>query len=114
MRYRWDTGFWAWLLMRVSGVLIVLYLILHLFVLSRLGVGKEAFEALVGLMDNPVTKLLELGLVGCILYHGLNGIRICILDLGWGLFEQKRLFWATMAVGAVIFAVAAVPVLMHV
>lgn len=113
MRYRWDTGFVAWLLMRITGVLILLFLIMHLVVLSRLGVSKEAFEAWVRLTDNPVMKLLELGLVGCVLYHGLNGIRICILDLGWGLYVQKRLFWAMMAVGVAIFAVAAVPILAH-
>jgi succinate dehydrogenase / fumarate reductase cytochrome b subunit len=113
MRYRWDTGFVAWVLMRVSGVLIVLFLIMHLVVLSRLGSGKEAFEAFVRLTNNPIMKLSELGLIGCVFYHGLNGIRICILDLGWGLYEQKRIFWAVVAIGALIFAVATVPFLAH-
>ena len=113
MRYRWDTGFWAWLLMRISGGLIVIFLLMHLFVLSRLGVGKEAFEAFIKLADNPFNKLMELGLVGCLIYHGLNGIRVCIMDMGYGLYAQKKLFWIMMVIGIVLFIAAAVPILSH-
>jgi len=115
MRYRWDIGFVAWLLMRISGVLIVIFLLMHLFVLSRLGLGKEAFESFffVRLAEHPINKLLELGLIGCVLYHGLNGIRICAMDLGWGIHSQKRLYWAAVAVAAVIFVAAAIPILSH-
>jgi succinate dehydrogenase / fumarate reductase, cytochrome b subunit len=115
MRYRWDTGFVAWLLMRISGVFIVVFLLMHLFVLSRLGMGKEAFESFffVRLAEQPLNKLLELGLIGCLLFHGLNGIRICIIDFGWGVQVQKRLFWTMMAIGIVVFIVAAVPILSH-
>jgi len=115
MRYRWDTGFVAWLLMRISGVLIVVFLLTHLFVLSHLGMGKEAFESFffVRLAEQPINKLLELGLIGCLLFHGLNGVRICAIDFGWGVYAQKRLFWAMMAIGIVVFVVAAVPILSH-
>lgn len=112
MRYRWDVGFVAWLLMRISGVLIVLFLLMHLFVLSHLGLGKEAFEGFffVRLADKPLNKLLELGLVGCLLYHGLNGIRVCLVDFAGGVFVQKRLFWTVVGLGAAMFVVAAIPI----
>jgi succinate dehydrogenase / fumarate reductase cytochrome b subunit len=115
MRYRWDIGFVAWLLMRISGALIVVFLLVHLFVLSHLGLGKEAFESFlfVRLAEQPLNKLLELGLIGCLLFHGLNGIRICVIDFGKGVYVQKRLFWAMMTVGAVLFVAAAVPILSH-
>lgn len=111
MRYRWDIGFWAWLLMRITGVLIVLFLMVHLLVLSRLGLGREAFESFVRLTDHPVMKLLELGLTGAVIYHALNGIRVCIMDFGWGLYAQKRLFWTAVAVGFVLFVAATIPIM---
>lgn len=115
MRYRWDPGFVAWLLMRITGGLIVLFLIVHLFVLSHLGLGKEAFEGFffVRLADKPLNKLLELGLVGCLIFHGLNGIRVCLVDFTRAVFFQRRLFWAVVGFGAVIFVAAAVPILSH-
>lgn len=115
MRYRWDIGFVAWLLMRITGVLIMLFLLIHLFVLSHLGLGKEAFEGFffVRLADKPLNKLLELGLIGCLLFHGLNGVRICLIDFMGGVFVQKRLFWTMVAIGAAIFVVAAVPIMSH-
>jgi succinate dehydrogenase / fumarate reductase cytochrome b subunit len=99
--------------MRISGVLIVLFLLMHLGVLSLLGLGKESFDAFIRFSGNPIQKLLELGMVGCLIFHGLNGIRVIIVDLGWGLYVQKRLFWATAALGFVIFVLAAIPILSH-
>src|SRR4030042_4358389 len=86
MRYRWDIGFLAWLLMRISGALLIFVFLMHLFVLSHLGLGKEAFESFffVRLAEQPINKLLELGLIGCLLFHRANGHPIRIIDLGWG------------------------------
>jgi succinate dehydrogenase / fumarate reductase cytochrome b subunit len=40
---------------------------------------------------------MELGLVGAVIYHALNGIRIMIIDFWPSATEhQARLFWATM------------------
>ncbi len=113
MRYRWKTGFWAWLLMRVSGGLIVVYLFMHLWVLSGLSLGKESFDGAMEILQNPILKLFELGLFGCVLYHALNGIRVCIMDLGYLVEKQRGLFWGVVVVGLVIFVVGSVPVLMH-
>jgi succinate dehydrogenase / fumarate reductase cytochrome b subunit len=109
-RYTWDVGFWAWLLMRISGCLIVLFLLMHLGVLSLLGKGKESFEAFIAITDHPIMKLMELGVVGCLLFHGLNGIRVILFDLGIGLHVQKKLFWGVVVVGMVLFVLAAVPI----
>ncbi|MBC7223771.1 MAG: hypothetical protein H5T59_05800, partial [Anaerolineae bacterium] len=46
------------------------------------------------------------GLVGLLVYHGCNGVRLILLGLGWGLDRQRELFWGLMALGAVAWAVA--------
>ena len=98
-------GMWAWVLHRLSGIGIVLYLLLHATMMgTSLILGQEAFNATLNtLMTNPVLHLAEIGLVGCILYHGMNGIRLLLFDLGIGFSSQKQIFWVSMAIGAALW-----------
>jgi len=109
MFYRWHVGTWAWVLHRISGVVIALYLLLHICVISYLQKGPESFNRVMGLLGLPLFKLLEIGLLGVVIYHVLNGIRLVILDLGWGTAHQKKMFWAVVVVGIVIFVLGAIP-----
>ncbi len=109
MFYRWHVGTVAWILHRLSGVLIVVYLVLHIWVMSFLQKGPESFNRIMRLLESPLFKLLEIGLLGVVIYHALNGIRLVILDLGWGMAHQKKMFWAVVVVGIVIFVLGAIP-----
>jgi len=109
MFYRWHVGTWAWVLHRISGVVIALYLLLHIWVISFLQKGPESFNRVMHLLESPLVKLLEIGLLGVVIYHVLNGIRLVILDLGWGMEHQKKMFWAVVGVGIVIFVLGAIP-----
>ncbi len=111
MFYRWHVGTIAWILHRLSGVLIIFYLVLHIWVMSFLQKGPESFNQVMHLLESPLTKLLEIGLLGVVIYHSLNGIRLVILDLGWGMAHQKKMFWAVVGVGIVIFVLGAIPLL---
>ena len=72
MRYRWQLGFWAFLLMRISGVALALYLAMHLYVLHNLLKGPETFDAVMKTVQNPVFKFFELVLLGGVLYHSIK------------------------------------------
>ncbi|MBI4495383.1 MAG: succinate dehydrogenase, cytochrome b556 subunit [Deltaproteobacteria bacterium] len=111
MRYRWQQGFWAFLLMRISGVAITLYLILHIHVLSSLQDGPKAFDELMATVQSPLFKFLELALLGGVIYHALNGVRIIWVDFGSGALTQKAWFWAAVSVGVVVFIIGAIPIL---
>jgi succinate dehydrogenase / fumarate reductase cytochrome b subunit len=111
MRYRWQLGFWAFLLMRISGVAITVYLILHIYVLSHLLEGPAAFDELMKTVQSPLFKLFEVALLGGVLYHVLNGVRILWIDFVSGLSNQKAWFWAMMAAGVVVFIFGAIPIL---
>jgi len=111
MRYRWQLGFWAFLLMRISGVAVGLYLILHLYVLNHLLDGPAAFDDLMKTMQSPLLKLLEVALLGGVLYHALNGVRILWVDFGQAAKNHQAWFWAMMAVGVVVFIIGAIPIL---
>ncbi len=111
MRYRWQVGFWAFLLMRISAVAITLYLILHIAVLSYLLKGPTAFDGLMKTVQTPLFKFFELALLGGVLFHALNGVRILWIDLASAAHYQKALFWAMISLGVVVFIWGAIPIL---
>lgn len=104
----WDAvGMWAWLLHRITGIGLVFYILLHTILMgSSLLSGKERFNATLSvLMGEPVFELLDMLLLGAVLYHALNGIRILLFDMGIGISikSQKRLFWIFMIAGAILW-----------
>jgi len=99
------TGMWAWLLFRISGLVLVFYLGAHIIVIST---GHfDQLDRLMNAFDNPVAVLADLALVVAVLYHALNGVRIILMDLGIGIQRHKIMFWSAMAVVVICFAVFA-------
>lgn len=74
-------GSWAWLLHRLSGLGLLVYLLLHMWVLGSANSGPEAFNNRLGTVQTPLFHILEIGLIGIIFYHMFNGIAIGIVDL---------------------------------
>lgn len=98
-------GMWAWVLHRLTGIGILLYLLLHATMMGMsLILGAGAFNAtLTTLMTNPVLHLAELALVGAVIYHAMNGIRLLLFDIGVGFSRQKEIFWVSMVIGAAMW-----------
>ena len=103
------TGMWAWLLFRISGVILALYLFLHIVVIStgRWTAAGKTLNSLMKTFDNPVLVVLDLALVVAVLYHALNGVRIILLDLGIGTERHKVMFWCAMGVVVICFGIFA-------
>jgi len=101
-------GMWAWMLFRISGLVLVFYLFVHLYVISqgRIG-GPEALDNLFEFFDKPLLVFLDLMLVAAVLYHALNGVRIILMDLGVGVHRHKAIFWVCMLVAAIALALFA-------
>ena len=104
----WTTiGMWAWLLHRLTGIGLVSYIFLHIALMSSsLLRGQEAFNTMLSvLMGHPLFELLDTLLLGAVLYHSFNGIRILLFDLGIGIdiSTQKITFWVFMAVAAIVW-----------
>ena len=94
---RRGLGLWAFMLHRLSGVGLVAYLFLHLAVLNQLRAGPEQLDAFVALARSPLFLSLDMILLGGVLIHGLNGLRLTLLGFGHGLRWHKRLFWISLA-----------------
>jgi succinate dehydrogenase / fumarate reductase cytochrome b subunit len=109
MRYKPQTGSFAWLLHRITGIALTLYIFLHLYVLSSLR-DPARYETLMKTMKTPSVRLLEAGLLGLVIGHGFNGIRLALIDVGISTKLQKPLFWTAFAVGAILFILGALPI----
>ena len=99
-------GFIAFALQRITGLGLVLYLLLHMVILSTLLEGEAAWDQFVAIAKSPAMLLLDLLLIAGILIHGLNGLRVSIVGLGFGVKKHKAFFWFMMLLSALLFLYA--------
>jgi len=90
---------WSWVAHRVTGVLIFFFLFVHVLDTALVRVSPEAYNVVMATYKNPVMNALEVGLVGAVLYHALNGLRIIAVDF-WekGPRHQTAMIRAVLAV----------------
>ena len=109
-----NAGGTAQWLQRITGLLLLLYLLLHVLTIRQLSHGPEAFNAALATFQNPLFKLLEIGLLATVILHALNGIRITLIDLGIGQERQRQLFWMlSVGAGTLLFLAGATPMFLH-
>ena len=101
---------WAYALNRITGIGLVVYLYLHLGVLSMLMRGQSAWDAFIALARSPFYLTLDVILLAGILIHGLNGMRLALTGFGFSVGMQKVLFVILMITGAMILIPAAVKI----
>jgi succinate dehydrogenase / fumarate reductase, cytochrome b subunit len=102
-----QPGTWAFMLNRLSGLGLTLYLFLHLGVLGLLAQGPAAYDRFIALAKSPAMAAGELLVVVAGLYHGLNGLRVAMTSLGIGVRHQRLLFAAIVLLvigGGIVFA----------
>ena len=81
---------YAYTLHRITGLGILFYFILHIFVTgSRLG-GPESWENTMAAFSTPIAKFGEFLIFLAFAYHALNGLRLAIIELGFGLGKPAR------------------------
>jgi succinate dehydrogenase / fumarate reductase membrane anchor subunit len=84
-----PTNVWLWLLQRVSAVLLIIVLGVHLW-LSNFGQASASLRAILGVT-----------LLGLALFHGLNGVRTVVLDFDVGIQGRKFTTMLLLLLGAV-------------
>jgi succinate dehydrogenase / fumarate reductase membrane anchor subunit len=72
---------WAWLFMRVSGVVLLFLAVFHLLWMHYvIGVDNLNFQTVVSRWSNPLWRLYDFALLGFALVHGVNGLRMVLED----------------------------------
>jgi len=96
--YRGREGMWSWVLHRITGVAIFFFLLVHILDTSLVRVSPEAYNAVIGTYQTPLMGLGEVALVGAIVFHAFNGLRIILVDFwSWATRNQKVLFYVVIA-----------------
>jgi succinate dehydrogenase / fumarate reductase, cytochrome b subunit len=88
--YKGHEGQYSWLLHRVTGLAIILFLFAHVVDTAVVGWGPDAYNRVASVYHNPFIRLLELGLVAAVLYHSFNGVKIMLVDFFPGLTRHIR------------------------
>ncbi len=89
---------WSWVLHRITGVAIFFFLLVHILDTALVRVSPEAYNAVIGTYQTPIMGLGEVALVGAIVFHAFNGLRIVLIDF-WqkGSKYQKVMFYVVIA-----------------
>jgi len=103
LSYKKDSGSWAWILHRITGIALIAYLFLHIWSISPLVQGKAAFEQKMAAYSNTLFSFIEWFLFAFVLFHALNGVRIVIVDWADGAKYHKQLYLYTWVIGILLF-----------
>jgi succinate dehydrogenase / fumarate reductase cytochrome b subunit len=100
----------AWALHRIAGIGIVLFVGMHVFAGFTLyavtgGTANVIANALTSFYESKPAQIFVLFSV---LFHGLNGLRIVVLDMWPGLHRfHREAMWVQWAVFAPVFLIPA-------
>ncbi len=96
----YGTGMWAWLLQRVTGILLVFYLFMHIWWVHA-SLKNTPFDFIMNILFvQPRSATLILLLL--VLPHALNGFRVFAIDFGISERAQRILFWALVLIGLTV------------
>jgi succinate dehydrogenase / fumarate reductase cytochrome b subunit len=110
MRYGGGVGQWSWLIHRVTGLGILAFLIVHIIDTFLVVAFPAEYDFTVDIYGGVFAgtyfwplrwgfRAAELGLIACVLFHAVNGVRIVLFDF-WprSADYQRRAFWIAMTV----------------
>jgi succinate dehydrogenase / fumarate reductase cytochrome b subunit len=103
-----NVGNWSWLLHRITGLILVLYIFMHFFALSSSLGGASTFDSWLAFLQTTLTHILEIGLVAVVAFHLLNGLRITVADFFYLTKPHKALFWIAMVIFAILMVITLV------
>ncbi|MFQ5892651.1 MAG: succinate dehydrogenase, cytochrome b556 subunit [Candidatus Methanofastidiosia archaeon] len=103
-----EVGMLAFILHRITGVILVFYLFLHIWVMASGLEGAESFDRVLSRFQTPFWVVADLFLLAAVLFHGLNGLRLTLFDLGVGIKSQKLIFYIIFGLSVLGFLVAVI------
>ena len=91
-RARNHPAYWAFLVHRVSGVLLSLFIPLHFWVLGQALHGEAGLDSFLRWTDQPLVKIAETALVLLLAAHMTGGLRLLALEfLAWRDWQKSLL-----------------------
>jgi len=110
VRARGHAAYWAFVVHRVSGIALVLFLPIHFLVLSQALARPAALDGFLDWTRQPMVKVAETVLVVALAAHLAGGVRLLFVEfVGWRAEWQKTLLAGAAAatfIYALLFALA--------
>jgi succinate dehydrogenase / fumarate reductase, cytochrome b subunit len=105
LRYKGGGPMLVWVLHRISGIGIALFVGLHILAsFSSQMYGWDLAKSVNALYESPAFQIM---VFFCALFHAINGLRITILDLWPKLIEyQREAIWVEWAVFIPVFGLS--------
>lgn len=107
-------GTWAWFFQRLSAVLLVVLLAIHLYVDHFMDLGSHTadeplitFESVTVRLDQLVYVVVDYSMLAMVLLHGLNGFRTVLFDFDMFAKRKKHVdigLWA-LGVGTLVWGI---------
>lgn len=107
-RNRGHPAYWAFVVHRLSGILLAIFLPLHFLALGQALSGEAALDAFLAWTQRPMLKASEIVLVFLLAAHLTGGLRLLVIEfVGWRRESQTALLAAaggTAAFCALVYA----------
>ncbi len=100
--YSGGSGQYAWALHRAAGIGILFFLLVHIIDISLIGLGSNLYDASVEFYAHPVLVPMEVLLVGAVVYHTLNGIRVMMIDFTSGGYRREKVSFAIVLILSIL------------
>lgn len=112
--YKGDVGQYAWILHRASGVGLVFFLLVHVIDIMLVGLGSDVYDHTVGFYANWFVIPMEIMLVGAVIYHTLNGLRVMAVNFtAKGPVKEAKAFWWVLIATVVLTIPSGIVILIH-
>jgi len=101
--YHGDPGQYAWVLHRATGIGIVFFLLIHIIDIMLIGLGRDVYDHTVEFYSHPFIIPMEIMLVGAVIYHTLNGLRVIAVNFSSeGAVRERKFFWWVLALSVLL------------
>ena len=111
LSYRGREGHWSFLLHRITGLGTGLFLTIHILDTSFVYFAPNLYMDAIKIYQSTLAGLGEIVLVFCVLYHGVNGLRIAYFDMfapkNWAIPAERKTFWWTLGISLGLWVPAA-------
>ncbi|MDA8116486.1 MAG: succinate dehydrogenase, cytochrome b556 subunit [Actinomycetota bacterium] len=109
--YKGKTGQWAFVLHRITGFLVLMFILLHIVDVSMLNFPK-IYNEIHALYGNILMRLFEVGLLFGLVYHALNGLRVIMIDFFPGSIKnEKSVFYGIFSLTILLTIIGGVIIL---
>ena len=89
-------GMWPWLGQRVTAVLVIVTIMVHLVLTHYVAIGELSFDNIGDRLAGGVVLVNDIVLLVAVVYHALNGLRMVVLDWGLSSVPGRRVFDAVL------------------